>query len=72
MKIFLLKNLCEDCVDAVIISKNDNITAQEIQNGIDKMKAVTDYDWQWNDIVESLPQDCEIYDKWQDLETITY
>lgn len=72
MKIFLLKDLCEDCVDAVIISKNDNITAQEIQNGIDKMKAVTDYDWQWNDIVESLPQDCEIYDKWQDLETITY
>ena len=72
MKIFLLKDLCEDCVDAVIISKNDNITAQEIQNGIDKMKAVTDYDWQWNDIVESLPQDYEIYDKWQDLETITY
>lgn len=73
MKVFLLKDLCEDCVDAVIISKNDNITAKEIQENIDKMKQEKKYDWQWEDIEESLPENCEIYSRWQDLEeTITY
>lgn len=73
MKIFLLKDLCEYYVDAVIISKNDNITAQEIQENIDKMKQEHECDWQWEDIVESLPQGCEIYTRWQEnLETITY
>lgn len=73
MKVFLLKDLCEDCVDAVIISKNDNITAKEIQENIDKMKQEKKYDWQWEDIEESLPENCEIYRRWQDLEeTITY
>lgn len=72
MRIFLLKNLCEDCVDAVIISKGDNTTSQEIQKCIDKMKEDKFCDWQWDDIVNSLPQDCEIYDKWQDLEYIIY
>ena len=37
MKLFLLKDLCEDCVDAVIVAKNDNITAEEIQNSIDEI-----------------------------------
>lgn len=72
MKVFLLKDLSEECVDAVIVSKNDNITAQEIQERIDRMKERTNYRWQWADILESLPRDCEIYDKWLDLETITY
>ena len=73
MKIYFLKDLCEDCVDAVIISKNDNMTAENIQKNIDKMKKQKEYDWQWEDIVESLPQDCEIYDRWQDdVGIITY
>lgn len=73
MKVFLLKDLCEDCVDAVIISKNDNMTAENIQKNIDKMKEQKEYDWQWEDIVESLPQDCEIYTRWQDdVGIITY
>lgn len=72
MKIFLLKDLCEDCVDAVIISQNNNITAQEIQESINNTKAKNLHDWTWEDIVDNLPQCCEIYDRWQDLETITY
>ena len=72
MKIYFLKDLCEDCIDAVIIAKNDNITAKEIQESIDKMKEQNKCDWQWEDIVESLPQGCEIYDRWQNNETITY
>ena len=72
MKIYFLKDLCEDCIDAVIIAKNDNITAENIQKNIDKMKEQKEYDWQWEDIVESLPQGCEIYDRWQNNELITY
>lgn len=72
MKLFLLKDLCEDCVDAVIVAKNDNITAEEIQNSIDKTKERCGGDWQWEDIVDGLPKDCEIYDRWGDLETVTY
>lgn len=73
MKVFLLKDWCEDCVDAVIVSKNDNMTAENIQKNIDKMKEQKEYDWQWEDIVESLPQDCEIYTRWQDdVGIITY
>lgn len=72
MKVFLLKDLSKDCVDAVIISKNDNMTAQEIQDSINKTKEQYEYDWQWEDIVNSLPKDCEIYDIWKDLETVVY
>lgn len=72
MKIYFLKDLCEDCIDSVIISKNDNITAKEIQERIDKMKKQNEHDWQWEDIIKSLPQDCEIYDRWRNNEIITY
>lgn len=72
MKLFLLKDLCEDCVDAVIVAKNDNITAEEIQNSIDETKERCGGDWQWVDMVDSLPKDCEIYNRWGDLETVTY
>lgn len=72
MKLFLLKDLYGDCVDAVIVAKNDNITAEEIQNSIDETKEKYGGDWQWDNIVNGLPKDCEIYDKWGDLETVTY
>lgn len=29
-------------------------------------------EWQWEDIVDGLPKDCEIYDRLGDLETVTY
>ena len=36
MKIYFLKDLCEDCIDAVIIAKNDNITAKERREVCDR------------------------------------
>ena len=72
MKVYFLKDLSEDYIDAVIISKDDNITAKDIQKNIDKMKGQKEYDWQWVDIVNCLPQGCEIYDRWQYDEFITY
>ena len=38
MKLFLLKDLCEDCVDVVVRPINDNIKAEEIQHSIDETK----------------------------------
>ena len=72
MKVYFLKDLSEDYIDAVIISKNDNITAKDIQKNIDKMKEQNEHDWQWEDIVNCLPQGCEFYDRWQNNEFITY
>ena len=72
MKVFLLKDLCEDSIDAVIISTNENVTVEQIQNAIDKTKEEKYHDWQWEDIVNCLPHGCEIYDKWSDIDIITY
>lgn len=72
MKVYFLKDLSEDYIDAVIISKNDNVTAKDIQKNIDKMKEQNEHDWQWEDIVNCLPQGCEIYDRWQNNEFIAY
>lgn len=72
MKVYFLKDLSEDYIDAVIISKDDNVTAKDIQKNIDKMKEQNECDWQWEDIVNCLPQGCEFYDRWQNNEFITY
>ena len=67
-KIFLLKDLSEDSVDAVIIAETS--TEEEIESAICKAKEKDDY--QWEDLVEALPDDCQIYDKWADLKNIYY
>ena len=72
MKVYFLKDLSEDYIDAVIISKDDNVTAKDIQKSIDKMKEQNEHDWQWEDIANCLPQGCEFYDRWQNNEFITY
>lgn len=59
-KVYFLKDLGEDCVDAVIIATTS--TLEEIQDAIYKAKENDDYTW--DDLVDALPDDCEIYNKW--------
>jgi hypothetical protein len=68
MKVILLKDLSEDCVDAVIVANTS--TTEDIENAISKAKENPDY--QWDDLLKSLPSDCILYDKWNDLETVYY
>lgn len=69
MRVILLKDLDESCVDAVIIAYESN--PEDIQNAINRAKENPDY--QWDDLVKELPKDCTIYDKWSGtLESIYY
>lgn len=65
---FFLKDLAEGCVDAVIIAKTS--TAEDIKEAI--MKAKENPEYQWEDLVNTLPDDCEIVDKWSGIEEIYY
>lgn len=67
LNIFFLKDMSEDCVDAVIIAKTS--TKEEIENAIKSAKQIGNYTWE--DIIDALPYDCEIYDRWSS-ETIYY
>lgn len=68
MKVILLKDLAEDCVDAVIIASVS--TTEDIEKAISKAKENPDY--QWDDLLEVLPDDCMLYDKWNSLEIVYY
>ena len=73
MIVTLLKDLCEDCVDAVIVSEKS--TATEIQLAIDKMKQELDkkdLSYCWEDLLDCMPDDCIVFDRWSDLESIYY
>lgn len=65
---FFLKDLAEGCVDAVIIAKTS--TAEDIKEAI--MKAKENPEYKWEDLVNALPDDCEIVDKWSGIEEIYY
>lgn len=71
MKVTLLKEIEEGCIDAVIIS---NVTEpSKIQLLIDKVKATKQYEYQWEDLLSCLPDDCEVHDKWSgDLGIVRY
>lgn len=60
MKIYFLKDMTEDCVDAVIIAKTS--TAKEVEDAICRAKENEDYTW--DNILNELPSDCNIYDRW--------
>lgn len=68
MNIILLKDLEENCVDAVIIATTS--TTNEIAVAIEKAKEKEDC--QWEDLIKALPKDCTIYDKWLNLDVIYY
>ena len=70
MKIYFLKDLSEDCVDAVIIAKESSRI--KIEESIMRAKQKHEDDYQWEHLVSELPSDCEIYDKWTHIESIYY
>lgn len=67
--ILWLKDIAENCIDAVI-TYPENITKEDIQNAIYEAK-IQDY-YTWEDILDCLPDDCEIYDRWSYLDVIWY
>lgn len=69
MRVILLKDLSEDCTDAVIIAETS--TVKDIELAIQKMKENTLYP-EWDDYVNCLPFDCVVYDKWGSLEEVYY
>ena len=69
MNVILLKDLSEDCVDAVIIAETS--TTKDIDLAIKEMKENTLYP-EWDDYVNCLPSDCVLYDRWGSLEEVYY
>lgn len=69
MNVILLKDLSEDCVDAVIIAKTS--TAKDIEQNLKKMRAEIEFP-EWDDYVDCLPSDCVLYDRWGNLEEVYY
>jgi len=59
-KVYFLKDLSEGSVDAVIIAKTSS--EDDVRNAIIQAKQKDEY--QWDDIVNALPDDCEVYDTW--------
>lgn len=66
--VYLLKDLSNNDVDAVIIAETS--TKEEIEEVIDKVKEIDCYTWE--DLIEALPNDCEVYDRWSDLKSLYY
>ena len=64
-KIYFLRDISEDCIDAVIIATTS--TKKEIEDAINKAK-LNDDSYTWDDIVAALPKDCEIFDRWNEEE----
>lgn len=71
MIITLLKDLSTGEVDAVIVS--ESTSSEQIQEVINNAKAEKECEWQWDDLVECLPDDCNIVSKWsRELYEIVY
>ena len=68
-KYVVLRDLCEDTVDAVILYETS--TVEEIQNCIDNMKESTP-DYTWDDLVDCLPADCVVYQTCCGTEKVYY
>lgn len=58
-KIFL-KDLATGDVDAVILTKTSS--KSDVERAIFKAKEKDDY--QWEDLLEALPDDCEVIESW--------
>lgn len=56
--VFLLKDIEEGTVDAVIIAENS--TAEEIQSAINKVKEEKSGSYQWSDLISALPVGCKV------------
>ena len=59
-RVYFLKDVSDNCVDAVIIATKSK--RKDIEKAIKKAKKNECYTW--DDLVSALPSDCEIYDRW--------
>ena len=69
MNVILLKDLEENCADAVIVAETS--TVNEIQLCIDRMKKDNNM-YEWDDLLHCLPKDCVVYDRWSNLVEVYY
>ena len=69
MNVILLKDLSEDCVDAVIIAKTS--TAKDIEQNLKKMREEIEFP-EWDDYVNCMPSDCVVYHRWGNIEEVYY
>ena len=60
--IILLKDLEEDCLDAVITTVTS--TEEDVKKAIEKARKEKSYDWQFDNLLKALPCDCKIHTKW--------
>jgi hypothetical protein len=65
--IILLKSLSDNDVNAIIIS--ETTSGDDIQKIIDEVKSENE-EWQCDDILNRLPDDCEVYVTWGCTETV--
>jgi len=65
--IILLKSLSNDDVNVIIIS--ETTSGDDIQKIIDEVKAENE-EWQCDDVLDRLPDDCKAYTTWGCTETI--
>ena len=68
-KVYFLREIADNSVDAVIFAETS--TKEEIQEAINKVKSEIDC-FTWEDLLEALPEDCKIYDRWENNEEIYY
>ncbi len=68
--VILLNDLEEGVTDAVIVTKET--TAEEVEDIIYKVKE-SDSEWQFDDIINNLPEDCKVFSRWSgETATVTY
>lgn len=60
MQVVFLQDMLEASIDAVIIATTSG--KEDIQKAINEAKRIECYTM--DDIVQALPKDCRVYDKW--------
>ena len=66
MNVILLRDLEDGCVDGVITSFET--TTEELQEIIREVRNKEDF--QWDDLIDSLPKDCTLYSRWTELKEL--
>ena len=60
MKVIFLQDVSDATIDAVIITKTSS--KEDVQKAINKAREIEYYNM--DDVVQALPKDCEVYDRW--------
>lgn len=70
VNITVLKDLESGETDAIILS--NTTTKEEIETKISDAKEKFGMEWNWENLVDALPSDCSIYDKWSRSFEVAY